>query len=105
MKSINVSVEFDALNTVGILKAQTLNNTIGNVLRLGRIQNVDALGFNVRDVIYVSKTGGLTSTPPAVGVGGFVTGDFVIRVGHITKNQTNPVNKDFLVAVSIIGQL
>lgn len=105
MKSIDVSVEFDSLNVVGILKNQTLNNTIGNVLRLGRIQNVDTLGFNFRDIVYVSKTGGLTNIAPEVGVNGFVPGDFAIRVGHITKNQTNPVNKDFLVAISIIGQL
>jgi len=105
MKLINVSIEADALSTVGVLKETTLNTLKGKVVRIGKIENVNSLGFALRDAIYVSKTGGLTNTPPTTGVNGFVSGDFVIRLGKIAKNQTNTLQKDFLIEVTIIGQL
>ena len=105
MKGIDVSSEADCLNATGVLQNTTLNNTVGNVTRFGKIENVNALGFNFRDTVWVSKTGTLTNIPPSIGVNGFQVGDFVIRVGQISKNQTNPTNKDLLVFVSLIGQL
>ena len=48
---------------------------------------------------------GLTTSIPEIGVAGFLSGDFVVKVGRITKNSDVPANKDFKVEVHIIGQL
>lgn len=103
IKPIDVSVESDALRIIGITIQSILNATAGSVMNLGRIENVT--GFNLGDVLYVSKTGGLTTTLPEIGVGGFVASDFVIKIAKISKNQTNPSNKDMIVQIQLIGQL
>jgi len=103
-KSIDVSVELDALRTVGVTSESVLNATEGPVVGFGRMANV-ITSFVHGDVLYVSKTGTLTTTLPDIGVGGFEAGDFVIKIGKISKNQTNPVNKDLIVQVELVGQL
>lgn len=103
-KTINVSVEADALKVVGITAESVLNNTEGPVVGFGRITDVTT-PFVFGDVLYVSKTGNLTTTLPDIGVGGFASGDFVIKIGKIAKNQTNPTNKDLIVQIELIGQL
>lgn len=103
-KLINVAVELDALRAIGITSESVLNATEGLVVGFGRITDVTT-SFVFGDVLYVSKTGTLTTTLPSIGVGGFIAGDFVIKIGKISKNQTNPVNKDLIVQVELIGQL
>lgn len=103
LDTIDVSNEADALRTVGVTNASILNASSGDVTALGKISNV--VGFALDDIIYVSKTGTLTATVPDIGVGDFVSGDFVIQIGKIAKNQTNPSNMDLLVQIQVIGQL
>ena len=57
------------------------------------------------DVLYVSKTGGVTNVKPSIGVDGFTAGDVIIRLGVVSKNRDNPSNKDLIVNVAIIGVL
>jgi hypothetical protein len=103
-KILDVSVESDALNAIGITAESILNNTEGPVVGFGRMVDITT-PFAFKDVIYVSKSGNLTNVQPDIDVGGFVSGDFVIKIGKIAKNQTNPSNKDLIVQVELIGQL
>ena len=104
MDLIDVAVESSALAVVGITKVSIPNATAGSMVTSGRLENISG-GFAFGEVIYVSKTGGLTSTKPADGVGGFVVGDMVIKLGVTTKNQTVPTNKDLIIQVQIMGIL
>lgn len=104
MAITNVSSQASSLAFIGALQANTANAVVGNVVMAGRLDNITG-SFTFGDSLYVSKTGGLQSTYPDVGILGFAAGDYVIRVGVIAKNQTNPILKDLLVSIQIIGQL
>lgn len=103
LKLVDVSVEADILNVVGISIASILNNTNGTIVNQGKIENVNL--FNLKDSVWISKTGTLINTAPEVGVNGFQAGDFIVKIGSIIKNQQNPLNKDLLVNIQVIGQL
>jgi len=102
--TVDVSSEDLATSFLGLTTSTILSSSQGQVILSGLVKNIStALG--VGDILYVSKTGSLTTTAPDIGVNGFASGDFVIRVGQITKNATNPSNKDLLVAWQLMGQL
>ena len=101
---INVSSESDVFGFIGVTSFNIPNATSGPVVTSGRIENVSIFG-NFGDPVYVSKTGGLTITKPEVGAGGFLVLDFVLRVGIITKNESNPLLKDIVLDVQLVGQL
>lgn len=103
MAAIDVSVEAEALATAGVAVQSVSNTESGAIAYGGKIENV-SLG-NFGDIMYVSKTGGLTSTKPSEGVDSFVAGDWVIRIGVIAKNESNPANKDLLLSIVVVGQL
>jgi hypothetical protein len=98
------SNETQSLNIVGVTEESVLNAEEGSVIGMGRILNV-SLPFALGDFVWVSKTATLTNVTPEIGVGGFDVGDFVIRIGKIVKNQDNPLQKDLIVNISLIGQL
>ena len=101
---VDVASEDLASSFLGLTSSTILASTQGGVVLAGLVKNIStALG--VGDILYVSKTGSLTTTAPDIGVDGFVAGDFVIKIGQITKNATNPSNKDLLVAWQLMGQL
>lgn len=100
----NVSSQASSLSSVGVMYANTPNATQGSVIMAGVLENITG-SFSFGDALYVSKTSGLQATYPDTGVLGFVAGDYVIRVGVVSKNQTNGLLKDLLVNVQIIGQL
>ena len=95
MKAVVVSNETDSLNTVGVLTEQVLNTNYGMVVRSGRINNVNSLGFNFRDILYVSKIGDLTNVVPATGIGGFVAGDFARMLGIAWTGHKTSVLMNF----------
>lgn len=99
---VNVAME-SASSIVGITLTSIPNGNSGDVVTSGKIENINS--FDLGDVIYVSKSGGLTNTKPEIGVDSFVAGDWIISVGVIAKNQSNPSNKDLFVNIQIIGQL
>lgn len=104
MQNLDVSTEDSALRVVG-LTGQSINpGATGVVVTSGRMLDVP-LPFNIGDYVYVSKSGGLQSTLPSPDVDGFVSGDYIIRVGVMAKNDSNPSKKDMFVNISIIGQL
>lgn len=104
IKSVGVAVEAESLGCVGIAFADINNAASGIVITNGRLVTSGTSSI-LSSVLYAAKTGGLTDSKPSIGVAGFVAGDWVIRIGVVAKNLTNPVAKDILVNVSIIGQL
>lgn len=88
----------------GVAFADTEPTSTGNYITMGVIENV-GISANFGDEIYVSKSGGLTNVAPDIGVGGFVSGDAIIFVGTIKKNNTNPLLKDLVISIDIRGIL
>lgn len=101
---VDVSVEAQALSIVGVASQSIPNNGNGNFSNSGKIENINSLA-DFGDIIYVSKSGTLTNSKPSVGVSGFQSGDFIISVGVIAKNEENPSLKDLVINVNIVGQL
>lgn len=104
ISKIDVSIESDVMNIIGLLTVTTVNNTAGAVLLNGFLQNIST-GFNVADVLYVDTNGNLTNIVPNIGSNGFSRGDFVVKMGRILQNINNPSNQDFKLEMSVIGQL
>lgn len=104
LQLINVSNEASVKAFVGVVSASISNGASGDIITSGRMENVTT-SFAIGDVVYISKTGGITNQAPESGVNSFVSGDFAIKLGIIMKNRTNPLNKDFLVSPLNLGQL
>jgi hypothetical protein len=101
---VNVANESQILNVYGAAAQSIPNGDSGNIAGSGRIEDITTT-FDFGDVVYISKTGGLTNQKPSDGVDGFVAGDFVILMGVIAKNESNPSLKDLILTVERIGQL
>jgi hypothetical protein len=104
LNTIDVSVEAQALAVAGVTLENILDGTKGPLASSGRVLNIVTTANN-GDVLYVSKTGGLTNIKPDIGVGGFVAGDFVIRMGVLFKNEDVITQQDLLLNIEVIGQL
>ena len=102
---INPSLEGDVLALAGLTKELVFHGNIGDIVTSGTIENVSITGASFGDSVYVSKTGGLTINKPSIGAYGFVAGDWVIKVGVLAKNATNPALYDLIVNIHIFGQL
>lgn len=99
-----MSDENTILSVAGLTTATIPNLSSGPVSLAGKVPNV-SVSFAHGDYLYVSKTGGLTNIGPEIGVDGFVAGDTVIRVGVICRNTANPLQKDILVKIQVVGKL
>lgn len=104
LESIDVSNEGQANAIAGIVRADISNLNSGEVISGGLLENIST-SASVGDIMYVSKVGDLTNIKPSIGVNSFISGDWVIRVGVIAKNNSNPLQKDLLVNIQIIGEL
>ena len=98
------SVEVQISNVLGLLLDDAPTGTQSTVYSSGYITNITTF-FSLGNTIYLSKAGGMTSLAPDIGNGGFAVGDFVLRIGIITKNAVNSLNLDFNLDVKLIGQL
>lgn len=101
---IDVSLETSARASFAIVREDAADGAPLEYITIGRIEDV-SLAFDYGDPVYVSKTGGLTNIPPEIGVGGFISGDFIISVGIIAKNINDPAKKDLIVNMDVEGQL
>jgi hypothetical protein len=104
LNTIDVSLEDQALAIAGVMLEDVDDTNKGRLASSGRIVNIITTANN-GNILYVSKTGGLTNIKPDIGVGGFVDGDFVIRIGVLFKNSDNPTQQDLLLNIEVIGQL
>lgn len=102
--SIDVSIEGEANAIAGLTKDNISDASQGEVISSGVLENIST-SASIGDIMYVSKVGDLTNVKPSVGVSGFASGDWVIRVGAVAKNNDNPLQKDILVNIQIIGEL
>jgi hypothetical protein len=103
-KEVDVSIESEAMAVIGLAQSDILIGTYGKVVSSGLVKDVSIV-FSFGDVIYISKTGTLTNVKPSIGVGGFLAGDFVVKVGVVTKNKDDVLKRDIAVNVQIMGQL
>jgi len=104
IKKTNPTIQADSEKVIGITLTAINNSSSGYVLLGGRLENVTtsaALG----DRLWVAIDGSLTNTVPEIGSGGFVAGNYVIRLGSVAANNTNPVNKDIVLTIQLVGQL
>ena len=104
INNIDVSSETEALSVAGVSLENIVDGTRGDVVTSGRVEDIVTTANN-GDVLYVSKTGALTNIKPDIGIGGFVSGDFVIRIGVVYKNQYDPIKQDLLLNIDVVGQL
>lgn len=104
MVPLDISNESTVLAMVGLTNAAIPNAAMGGVQDGGRLEDV-SVPFSVGDPLWVSKSGGLTNNKPSAGSNGYVSGDFVIFVGMVVKNEFTPSLKDIKLMISIIGQL
>jgi hypothetical protein len=103
LDTIDISQE-SAMGIIGIVASNISDSSSGEVISTGKVFNV-SLDGDFGDIIYVSKTGGLTNLKPSIGVGGFEAGDFCISIGVLAKNQSNPLQKDLILSIDTVGQL
>lgn len=101
---VNVAVEDEALNATGVASASIPNGSSGEFLSSGKIEDITTTA-DFGDLLFIDKTGSLTNTKPTLGENGFVSGDFVVAVGVVAKNQSNPLLKDLIINIDIQGQL
>jgi hypothetical protein len=104
IKKVDPSIEAQALACIGVSKNYVPNGAVTPIVCQGRLEDITTSG-NFGDPLYVSKTGGLTHIKPSIGVNGFLEGDFVILVGVVVNNQTNPLLKDLIINIRVVGQL
>jgi hypothetical protein len=101
---IDVSTDAGTLSIVGITEQSIVDSTAGYITTSGKLINIST-SFDFGDFVYVSKIGDLTNSIPTVGINGFTNGDFIIRIGTIAQNDTNPLQKDIFIDITVIGQL
>lgn len=104
MDLVDVSIEAQANAVIGVLPADVLSAAVGEVVGSGTITNITTSAA-VGDVMFIAKDGTLSNAKPSIGSNSFVAGDWVVRCGVIAKNATNPVQKDLIVNVQVVGQL
>jgi hypothetical protein len=101
---VDPSIEAQVLACLGVAKDSVANLASVGIVTSGRLQDVTVSG-TFGDSMFISKTGGLTHIKPSIGVNGFVAGDFVVAVGIVVKNETNPLLSDLLINLRVVGQL
>lgn len=102
--SIDLSVESNAISIIGVAAADIIDGASGSIVTSGRVLDITTTA-GLDDLLWVSKSGTLTNSPPTVGVNGFAAGDFVVMIGVVVKNQTDAGKKDLIVHRQIVGQL
>lgn len=104
MRLIDVSDEAEANAIAGVVRSDISDANQGEVVSGGLLENITT-SASIGDIMYVSKVGDLTNIKPSIGVNGFDAGDWVIRLGVVAKNNENPLLKDLLVNIQIVGAL
>jgi hypothetical protein len=87
---INITDEDSAYSFVGVTSLACLIGGTANVLVSGAVLQAIPAAFGITGQygkqVFVSHAGGLTVTKPEIGVGGFLSLDFIVSVGVTTKN-------------------
>lgn len=100
---VDVSIE-DCLSIIGIAKEDINDGAYGLVTTSGSLKGIITTA-GMGSILYVAKDGLMTNTKPSTGVDGFISGDFVIRLGVLVKDSDNPSQKNLVVNIQVVGQL
>lgn len=101
---LDVSSESSILAMVGITNISTPNAASGSVIDNGRVEDITT-SFAVGDPVYAGKSSPLVNIKPDIGVDSFASGDFVVFLGVIVKNEFNPLLMDLKLMITVFGQL
>lgn len=102
---LDVTNEVSVQAIVGLTSISIPNSATGSVIDNGRLENITT-SFAVGDAVYAGKANPLTNIKPDIGdADGFASGDFVVFLGVIVKNEFNPSQLDLKLMISVIGQL
>ena len=104
IQTIDPSIEADVDAFGGLTSGSVADGFSTDIINSGIIKDT-GLSYAPGDFLYVSKSGGITNVKPSVGVGGFVAGDWCIRLGVVSENASNPVLRDAIILIQIVGQL
>lgn len=104
LQMVDPAVEDEVDAIIGVTAESIPDASAGRVSFKGRLLDVST-AIAVGEPAYLSKSGILTATKPSDGIGGFVAGDFIVRVGTIVMNRQDPLKKDLLVDIKVIGEL
>lgn len=101
---IDVSSKTSVDGFVGLYNIDTPTTASGEVLDNGICENLTT-SFAINDPVYIAKNGSLTNVVPSVGVGGFVSGDYVVFLGVIVVNEFDNTKKDLKILIQKPGRL
>lgn len=104
MDLVDVSNEAQANAVIGVLRADAINGSVGEVVGSGTIANITT-SASVGDVLYIAKDGTLSNVKPDIGTASFVAGDWIVKAGVVAKNISNGSLKDLIVSVEVVGEL
>ena len=89
---------------VGYANVAIPNLAFGPVISNGRLENI-VTAFSIGDAIYIGLGGTLINVKPDYGVAGFASGDHVVFVGCLVKNEFNPSFTDLQLFTQTICKL
>ena len=108
LEVVDISNEDSAFAFCGVTSLDCLIGGTANILTAGNILYDIPASFGLTGLwgkpIFVSHSGTLTTTKPDVGVGDFVSQDFILSVGITTKNP-NTGTTDLILNPRIVGRL
>ncbi len=101
---VNPTSDSSIAGLVGITVGSIAPSASGLVIDSGRLEKVSTT-FSVGDALYINTDGTVINIRPAIGIGAFVAGDYVVFVGVVVQNQYNPSLKDYKLYLTVVGQL
>jgi hypothetical protein len=104
LDTIDVAIENEVDAIVGLTNQDIADGQSGTVVFKGRLKDIST-AIIIGSPVYLSKSGIITADKPTEGSNGFLAGDFVVRIGTIIKNVDDPLKKDLLVDIKVLGQL
>ena len=101
---VDVSDEALALSVIGVAGSAITDGAFGSIVTHGAMKGL-VTSATFGDIMYIAKDGFLTNIKPTLDNEGFVAGDFVIKMGVLVRDATNPSNKNLIVNIQVMGQL
>lgn len=102
---VDVTSETSVGRIVGLAALDIPSAANGQVQGVtGRLEDITT-SFAIGDTVWIAKDGSLMNTRPDYGVSGFTSGDFVVFVGVVVKNEFDIMKKDIMVMINVEGQL
>jgi len=104
ISKVNPSIESDVDSIAGVTLDLTLDGNTTDIAASGGVENIST-SFDFGSPVYLGKDGALTNQKPSLGIGTWVAGDFVVRIGVIAQNADISGQKDLIINIQILGAL